>query len=100
MARTDMLSSVYPLQQLVRERQTAICELAQRLWFLEEWNRLLRSRRFSVGSKQIPIEQARPFNEAELAAIATEKGDSNGEIDVRAHKNRDFSTSLAALREN
>ena len=80
-----------------------IDEQAQRLSFLEEWNRLLRSQRFGARSEKVPAEQSRLFNEAELAAVATDEYDWDGEVDVPAHKLRkrgNFVTSIASLRKS
>jgi transposase len=88
MARTDMPSSVDALTQLVHEQQQTIDEQAERLAFLEEWNRLLRSQRFGARSeKRVSDEQGRLFNEAEVEASAGVEDDTDA-IAVPAHTRR------------
>ena len=86
MTSTALPSSVDALQELVLQQQTlleaksldlaakqlTIEQQAERLSFLEEWNRLLRSQRFGARSEKIPPEQGRLFNEAELEAHTDE----------------------------
>jgi transposase len=101
MARTpEMPSSVDALQELVvtqqalleekdhelNAKQSTIDEQAERLAFLEEWNRLLRSQKFGARSEKISAEQGRLFNEAEVeAARAKAEGGEDQEIVVPAH---------------
>ena len=103
MARTKLPASVDALQDIVLQqqmlldtqdldleakdrdldaKQTTIDEQAERLAFLEEWNRLLRSQKYGARSEKIPSEQGRLFNEAEIEATAV--AEDNGEIDVIA----------------
>ncbi|MCP5055137.1 MAG: IS66 family transposase [bacterium] len=73
MARTSMPTSVDALQGLVVELQSTIDEQAERVAFLEEWNRLLRAQRFGSRSEKAPPEQGRLFNEAEVLAREEEE---------------------------
>jgi len=92
MASLQLPSSVDALRALVLEQQSTIAEQAERLAFLEEWNRLLRSQRFGSKSEKIPAEQGRLFNEAERdAGEASEAGEGEpieAEIEVSAHTRR------------
>ncbi len=104
MARTELPASIEALQELVIQqqvlleansrdletKQTTIDQQAERLAFLEEWNRLLRSQKFGARSEKIPPEQGRLFNEAELEA---EHDDDEGaadeeQLEVPAHTRR------------
>jgi len=96
MARTGLPTSVDALQELVAQqrilldqsaidldaKQSTIDEQAERVAFLEEWNRLLRAQRFGSRSERIPPEQGRLFNEAETLAP---EGDVEEEVSVPAH---------------
>jgi hypothetical protein len=89
MASLQLPFSVEALRELVLEQQSTIEEQAERLAFLEEWNRLLRSQRFGSKSEKIPPEQGRLFNEAERdAGEAGEAGPIEAEIEVPAHTRR------------
>jgi len=92
MARTGgMPTSVDALQQLVAEQQAQLDAMQERLGFLEEWNRLLRSQKFGSRSEKIPAEQERLFNEAEIEASAGEGDEADlscDEIEVPAHTRR------------
>jgi transposase len=81
-------SSVDALQEIVREQQRTIDHQTERLAFLEEWNRLLRSQRFGARSEKIPPEQGRLFNEAELEAHADDSEPVEAEVEVPAHTRR------------
>ena len=83
MVRKELPSSVDTLQELVVHqqslldaKQSTIEQQAERLAFLEEWNRLLRSQKCGAKSEKIPAEQGRLFNEAELEASHEEDGES------------------------
>jgi len=87
--RTELPSSVDALQQLVVDQQTTIDQQAERLAFLEEWNRLLRSQKFGAKSEKIPPEQGRLFNEAELEQDGHVESESHeAEVEVPAHTRR------------
>ncbi len=99
MARTDDIpSSVEALQQRVLEQQAVldaqqatIDEQNERISWLEEWNRLLKSHRFASRSEKMAPEQGHLFNEAEVEAGAAEVDEIDApeeEIDVPAHKRR------------
>ena len=103
MAGTDLPSSVDTLQQLVLQqqalldakdldldaKQSTIEEQAERLAFLEEWNRLLRSQKFGARSEKRSPDQGRLFNEAELEVSKTDEGETvNAEVEVPAHTRR------------
>ena len=102
MASTALPSSVDALQELVLQQQTlleaksldlaakqlTIEQQAERLSFLEEWNRLLRSQRFGARSEKIPPEQGRLFNEAELEAADDDSEPVDAEVEVPAHTRR------------
>ena len=99
MATDALPSSVDALQELVVHqqslldaKQSTIEQQAERLAFLEEWNRLLRSQRFGARSEKIPAEQGRLFNEAELEASQDEGGEAleadQAETLVPAHTRR------------
>ena len=96
MARLELPSSVDALQEIVLQqhcdlaaKQSTIEMQAERLAFLEEWNRLLRSQRFGARSEKIPPEQGRLFNEAELEAPKADAGGPiEAEIEVPAHTRR------------
>jgi transposase len=102
MASTALPSSVDALQELVLQQQTlleaksldlaakqlTIEQQAERLSFLEEWNRLLRSQRFGARSEKIPPEQGRLFNEAELEAHTDDSDLVEAEVEVPAHTRR------------
>ena len=98
MARTADSSSLDALQEriarqdtLLEERenelaakQSIIDEQAERLSFLEEWNRLLRSQKFGSKSEKMPDEQGRLFNEAEVEAVRAEEA-ATVDVEVPAH---------------
>ncbi len=96
MARLELPSSVDALQEIVLQqhcdlaaKQSTIEQQAERLAFLEEWNRLLRSQRFGARSEKIPPEQGRLFNEAELEAPKDDNsGPIEAEIEVPAYTRR------------
>ena len=89
MVRKELPSSVDTLQELVLQQQSTIEQQAERLAFLEEWNRLLRSQKYGAKSEKIPAEQGRLFNEAELEAGKDEDGaPDEAEVEVPAHTRR------------
>ena len=85
MTNTGLPASVDALQEIILQQQTlletkdrdledkqsTIEQQAERLAWLEEWNRLLRSQKYGARSEKIPPEQGRLFNEAELEQLAT-----------------------------
>jgi transposase len=92
MARTEEGSSslralreqVAAQQSELAAKQSIIDEQAERLSFLEEWNRLLRSQKFGSKSEKASVEQGRLFNEAEAEADHTKPADAV-DIEVPAH---------------
>jgi len=102
MARTDEDSpSLDVLQQLVTRqqallderaselaaKQSIIDEQAERLSFLEEWNRLLRSQKFGAKSEKVSAEQGRLFNEAEVEVARADEASGSG-VEIPAHTRR------------
>jgi len=88
MVRTELPSSVDALRDLVLQQQALLDQQSERLAFLEEWNRLLRSQRFGTKSEKIPAEQGRLFNEAELEATDDDDEPVGAEVEVPAPTRR------------
>jgi transposase len=75
-------------QALAEEQSSVIDEQSDRIGFLEEAIRLLRSQRFAPKSEQASRHQLGLFNEAEATVHGAEGEDVEEEIDVPAHTRR------------
>jgi len=84
----DLRALVHSQQTLLEEKQSVVDEQSDRIGFLEEAIRLLRSQRFAPKSEKASRHQLGLFNEAEAGVHEAEAEDAEEAIDVPAHKRR------------
>lgn len=99
MARTELLSSIEALQDLVGQQQalleakdeeitdqrTTIETQAEKIAYLEEWKRLIDSQRFGSKSEKAAPDQFPLFNEAEVEATGEAGEAEDDTVSVPAH---------------